>query len=197
MQGLADGYFVLPYTIGDYLADDIRTGAIPTDYTEFEEAEKSVKDKMDFFVNNKGSKSVDNFHKRLGKVMWNKVGMERSAEGLKEAIKEIQDIRKEFWKDITVPGSAESLNQELEKAGRVADFLELGELFARDALEREESCGGHFRSEHQTEEGEAVRDDKNFAYAAAWEFKGEPSEAVMHKEELKYENIELKTRSYK
>ncbi|MDP4679025.1 MAG: FAD-binding protein, partial [Cyclobacteriaceae bacterium] len=197
MQGLADGYFVLPYTIGDYLADDIRTGAIPTDSTEFEEAEKSVKDKMDFFVNNKGSKSVDHFHKRLGKVMWNKVGMERSAEGLKEAIKEIQDIRKEFWKDITVPGSAESLNQELEKAGRVADFLELGELFARDALEREESCGGHFRSEHQTEEGEAVRDDKNFAYAAAWEFKGEPSEAVMHKEELKYENIELKTRSYK
>ncbi len=197
MQGLADGYFVLPYTIGDYLADDIRTGEIPTDSPEFDEAEKSVQEKMDFFVNNEGKHSVDYFHKRLGKVMWNKVGMARNEKGLKEAIAEIKEIREQFWKEVSVPGTANGINQELEKAGRVADFLELGELFARDALEREESCGGHFREEHKTEEGEAVRDDKNFTFVSAWEYKGEPSEAVLHKEDLKYENIELKTRSYK
>ncbi len=197
MQGLADGYFVLPYTIGDYLSGDIRTGEISTDTPEFDEAEKAVKDRIDFFVNNKGTKSVDHFHRRLGKVMWNQVGMARNEEGLKDAIKEIKQIREEFWKEVTVPGSADGMNQELEKAGRVADFLELGELFARDALERNESCGGHFREEYQTEEGEAVRDDANFTYAAAWEYKGEPSEAVVHKEALNYENIELKTRSYK
>ncbi len=197
MQGLADGYFVLPYTIGDYLSGDIRTGKISTDTPEFDEAEKAVKDRIDFFVNNKGTKSVDHFHRRLGKVMWNQVGMARNEEGLKDAIKEIKQIREEFWKEVTVPGSADGMNQELEKAGRVADFLELGELFARDALERNESCGGHFREEYQTEEGEAVRDDANFTYAAAWEYKGEPSEAVVHKEALNYENIELKTRSYK
>ncbi len=197
MQGLADGYFVLPYTIGDYLADDIRTGEIPTDTPEFDEAEQEVKKKIEFFVSNKGTKSVDHFHRRLGKVMWNQVGMARNEKGLKDAIAEIQQIRKEFWSDVTVPGSADGMNQELEKAGRVADFLELGELFARDALERNESCGGHFREEYQTEEGEAVRDDANYTYAAAWEYKGEPSEAVVHKEELNYENIELKTRSYK
>lgn len=197
MQGLADGYFVLPYTIGDYLSDDIRTGKISTDTPEFDEAEKAVKDRIDFFVNNKGTKSVDHFHRRLGKVMWNQVGMARNEKGLKEAIAEIKQIREEFWQDVTVPGSADGMNQELEKAGRVADFLELGELFARDALERNESCGGHFREEYQTEEGEAVRDDANFTYAAAWEYKGEPSEAVVHKEALDYENIELKTRSYK
>ncbi|MEO9484085.1 MAG: fumarate reductase/succinate dehydrogenase flavoprotein subunit [Ekhidna sp.] len=197
MQGLADGYFVLPYTIGDYLANDIRTGAIPTDSQEFEEAEKSVQAQIDFFINNKGSHSVDYFHKRLGKVMWNKVGMARDEKGLKEAIAEIKEIREQFWKEVSVPGSADSINQELEKAGRVADFLELGELFARDALERKESCGGHFREEHKTEEGEAMRDDKNFTYVAAWEYTGEPSKAKLHKEDLKYENIELKTRSYK
>lgn len=197
MQGLADGYFVLPYTIGDYLADDIRTGKIPTDSPEFDEAEKAVKDRIEFFVNNKGTKSVDHFHKRLGKVMWNKVGMARNAQGLNEAIAEIKQIREEFWKDVKVPGSAEGINQELEKAGRVADFLELGELFARDALLREESCGGHYREEHSTEDGEAMRDDANFTYVAAWEYKGEPSDAVVHKEPLVYENIELKTRSYK
>ncbi len=197
MQGLADGYFVLPYTIGDYLAGDIRTGEIPTDTAEFDEAEKSVKERIEFFINNKGKHSVDHFHKRFGKVMWNKVGMARNKEGLKEAIEEIKAIREEFWKEVTVPGSADGINQELEKAGRVADFLELGELFARDALERNESCGGHFREEYQTEEGEAVRDDKNYTYVSAWEYKGEPSEAVLHKEDLKYENIELKTRSYK
>jgi succinate dehydrogenase / fumarate reductase flavoprotein subunit len=197
MQGLADGYFVLPYTIGDYLADDIRTGKIPTNTAEFDEAEKSVKDRIDFFINNKGSHSVDYFHKRLGHVMWNKVGMARNKKGLEEAIKEIKEIREQFWKEVKVPGSADSMNPELEKAGRVADFLELGELFARDALLREESCGGHFREEHQSEEGEAMRDDKNFTFVSAWEYKGEPSDAVLHKEELKYENIELKTRSYK
>lgn len=197
MQGLADGYFVLPYTIGDYLADDIRTGAIPTDSKEFDEAEKGVREQVEFFINNKGKHSVDYFHKRLGKVMWNKVGMARNEKGLKEAIEEIKEIREQFWKEVSVPGSADGINQELEKAGRVADFLELGELFARDALERKESCGGHFREEYKTEEGEAMRDDKNFTYVAAWEYTGEPSKAKLHKEDLKYENIELKTRSYK
>jgi succinate dehydrogenase / fumarate reductase flavoprotein subunit len=197
MQGLADGYFVLPYTIGDYLADDIRTGKIKTDSPEFDEAEKSVQAKMDFFINNKGTKSVDYFHKRLGKVMWNNVGMARNEKGLKEAIAEIKQIREEFYKDVRVPGANDGINQELEKAGRVADFLELGELFAKDALERNESCGGHFREEYQTPEGEAVRVDDKFTYVAAWEYKGEPSDAVLHKEALIYENIELKTRSYK
>lgn len=197
MQGLADGYFVIPYTIGDYLADDIRTGAIPTDSKEFEEAEKSVRERIEFFTNNDGKHSVDYFHKRLGKIMWNKVGMARNEKGLKEAIKEIQELREQFWKEVKVPGSEDGINQELEKAGRVADFLELGELFARDALERNESCGGHFREEYQTDEGEAVRDDKKFTYVAAWEYTGEPSKAKLHKEDLKYENIELKTRSYK
>ncbi|WP_420577759.1 fumarate reductase/succinate dehydrogenase flavoprotein subunit [Ekhidna sp.] len=197
MQGLADGYFVIPYTIGDYLADDIRTGAIPTDSKEFEEAEKSVRERIDFFTKNDGKHSVDYFHKRLGKIMWNKVGMARNEKGLKEAIKEIQELQEQFWKEVKVPGSADGINQELEKAGRVADFLELGELFARDALERNESCGGHFREEYQTDEGEAVRDDKKFTYVAAWEYTGEPSKAKLHKEDLKYENIELKTRSYK
>ncbi len=197
MQGLADGYFVLPYTIGDYLAKEIRTGKIPTDSPEFDAAEKEVKDKIDFFMTNKGTHTVDYFHKRLGKVMWDKVGMARNAKGLKEAIKEIQDIREDFWKNVMVPGSANEFNQELEKAGRVADFLELGELFAKDALEREESCGGHFREEHVTEDGEAKRDDKNFAYVAAWEYTGKPSEAILHKEQLEFKDIELKTRSYK
>ena len=197
MQGLADGYFVLPYTIGDYLADDIRTGPISTDSPEFEAAEKSVKDQINFFLKNKGSHSVDHYHKKLGKIMWNQVGMARNKEGLIDAINGIKALREEFWKEVKVPGTAEGMNLELEKAGRVADFLELGELFARDALEREESCGGHFREEHQTEEGEAVRNDGDFTYVSAWEFKGEPSEAVLHKEDLNYENIELKTRSYK
>ena len=197
MQGLADGYFVLPYTIGDYLADDIRTGTISNDSPEFLEAEKEVKNRLNKFINIKGNHSVDYFHKRLGKVMWDKVGMARNATGLKEAIADIQQIRKEFWENVRVPGELNGLNQELEKAGRVADFLELGELFAMDALERTESCGGHFREESQTEEGEALRDDVNFAYAAAWEFKGDPKDAVMHKEDLEFKDIELKQRSYK
>ncbi|MDC0592951.1 fumarate reductase/succinate dehydrogenase flavoprotein subunit [Flavobacteriaceae bacterium] len=197
MQGLADGYFVLPYTIGDYLADDIRTGSISTESKEFEEAEKSVKNKIELLVNNKGTKSVDYFHKKLGKIIWNKCGMSRNEKELKEAIKEIQMLRKDFYKNIFIPGSENSFNEPLAKAVRVSDFLELGELFAKDALERTESCGGHFREESQTKEGEALRDDKNFTFVSAWENNGEPSNAVLHKEELIYENIELKTRSYK
>lgn len=197
MQGLADGYFVLPYTIGDYLADDIRTGAIPTDLPEFDEAERSVRDSLEKLVNNNGTKSVDHFHKRLGKIMWNKVGMSRNEKGLKEAIAEIRSLREEFWKEVRVPGNMDEMNPELEKASRVADFLELGELFAKDALHRNESCGGHFREEYQTEEGEALRDDENFMYVAAWEYTGNPEESILHKEELDYENIEVKTRSYK
>ena len=197
MQGLADGYFVLPYTIGDYLSKEIRTGKIPTDTPEFDAVEKEVKDRLEFFINNKGTHSVDHYHKQLGKVMWDKVGMGRNAEGLKEAIKEIQEIREDFWKHVKVPGSLNEFNQELEKAGRVADFLELGELFAKDALERKESCGGHFREEYQTPEGEALRDDKNFAYVAAWEYTGKPSDSKLHKEQLEFKDIELKTRSYK
>ncbi|NJW52922.1 fumarate reductase/succinate dehydrogenase flavoprotein subunit [Salinimicrobium oceani] len=197
MQGLADGYFVLPYTMGDYLADDIRTGKISTDLPEFEEAEKNIRKQLESFMNTKGTKSVDYFHKRLGKIMWDKVGMSRNATGLQEAISEIKALREEFWREVRVPGIMEGMNPELEKAGRVADFLELGELFAKDALHREESCGGHFREEFQTEEGEALRDDENFMYVAAWEYTGEPSNAVLHKENLVYENIEVKTRSYK
>ena len=197
MQGLADGYFVLPYTIGDYLSDDIRTGPIPTDSPEFDAVEKEVKERLEFFVNNEGKHSVDYYHKKLGKIMWDKVGMSRNEKGLKEAIKEIQEIREDFWKNVKVPGGMNELNPELEKAGRVADFLELGELFAKDALERNESCGGHFREEYQTPEGEALRDDKNYAYVAAWEYTGKPSEAILHKEDLKFKDIELKTRSYK
>mgnify|MGYP003947471417 CR=1 FL=1 len=197
MQGLADGYFVIPYTIGDYLGDEIRTGPIPTDSPEFDAAEKEVTGQLNKLLGIQGKHSVDHFHKRLGKVMWDKVGMARNAKGLNEAIEEIKQIRKEFWKDVRIPGSSNELNPELEKAGRVADFLELGELFARDALERNESCGGHFREESQTEEGEALRDDKNFSYVAAWEYTGEPSKAILHKEELEFKDIELKQRSYK
>lgn len=201
MQGLADGYFVLPYTIGDYLSDDIRTGKIPTDTKEFDEVEKEVTERINFFVNNKGTKSVDYFHKKLGKVMWDKCGMSRNEKGLKEAMVEIKAIREEFWKEVSVPGSANEMNPELEKAGRVADFLELGELFAKDALAREESCGGHFREESAEldgpQKGEAKRNDKDFAFVSAWEYKGEPSDAVLHKEELEFKDIELKQRSYK
>ncbi|NNL09591.1 MAG: fumarate reductase/succinate dehydrogenase flavoprotein subunit [Croceitalea sp.] len=197
MQGLADGYFVLPYTIGDQLASDIRTGPIPTDSKEFDEAEQNVRDRINKLMSGAGTHSVDYYHKILGKIMWNKCGMSRNAKDLKEAINEIAALRKDFWENVKVPGEAESKNQELEKAGRVADFLELGELFAKDALERNESCGGHFREEYQTPEGEALRDDKNFKFVSAWEYKGEPKDAKLHKEDLKYENIEVKTRSYK
>jgi succinate dehydrogenase / fumarate reductase flavoprotein subunit len=201
MQGLADGYFVLPYTIGDYLADEIRTGSIPTDSPEFDAAEKEVTDTLNKLINIKGTKSVDHFHKELGKVMWNNVGMARNEAGLKEAVEKISKIREEFWKDVRVPGTAEGMNTELEKAGRVADFLELGELFALDALNRNESCGGHFREESVEldgeQKGEAKRDDVNFKYAAAWEWTGNPGQPALHKEELEFNDIELKQRSYK
>jgi len=196
MQGLADGYFVLPYTIGNYLSDDIRTGPISIDTKEFDEAEKNVREKIDSFINNKGDKPVDYFHKKLGKIMWNKCGMARNKKDLESAIEEISALRKDFYKNVLVPGSADEFNEELAKAGRVADFLELGELFAKDALIREESAGGHFREEYQTPEGEAKR-RKEFQFVSAWEFKGEPKDAVLHKEELVYENIEVKERSYK
>uniref|UniRef100_UPI00404A5AE9 fumarate reductase/succinate dehydrogenase flavoprotein subunit n=1 Tax=Flavobacterium sp. TaxID=239 RepID=UPI00404A5AE9 len=196
MQGLADGYFVLPYTIGDYLSNDIRTGKIPTNTPEFDAAEKEVTDRINFFLNNKGQHSVDYYHKKLGKIMWDKCGMSRNAEGLKEAIEEISALRKDFWQNVNVPGTAIEYNEQLAKAGRVADFLELGELFAKDALVREESAGGHFREEYQTEDGEAKR-MKEFQFVSAWEYKGEPKDAVLHKEELIYENIEVKERSYK
>ena len=197
MQGLADGYFVLPYTIGDYLSEDIRTGPISTDSEEFELAESNVKKLLNQLISNKGNHSVDYYHKKLGKIMWDKCGMARTEIGLNEAIKEIKELREDFWKNVTVPGKLNELNKELEKAGRVADFLELGELFAKDALTRNESCGGHFREEYATKEGEAKRDDKNFTFVSAWEYAGEPSDAKLHKEKLEFDNIELKERSYK
>ena len=201
MQGLADGYFVLPYTIGNYLSNEIRTGKISTEAAEFVAAEKEVSDRIEKLMNIKGTKSVDHFHKLLGKAMWEYVGMTRNEEGLKKAMVEIKKIRTDFWSDVKIPGDRNSLNRELEKAGRVADFLELGELFAKDALHRNESCGGHFREESieldGLQEGEAKRNDTDYAYVAAWEYKGEPADAVMHKEELEFKDIELKQRSYK
>lgn len=196
MQGLADGYFVLPYTIGNYLSKEIRTKAIPTDHPAFVEAENKVKAQIDTLLNIKGTKSVDHYHKRLGHIMWNKCGMARNEKGLKEAIAEIKVLRDEFWQNVRVPGAANEFNPELEKAGRVADFLELAELMCLDALTRQESCGGHFREEHQTEEGEAMRDDNNFAFVSCWELKN-VGEWTLHKEELKYENIKIAQRSYK
>ena len=197
MQGLADGYFVLPYTIGDYLSQDIRTGPISTDSKEFFEAEEKVKETLDKMLSIKGKKTVDYFHKKLGKIMWEYAGMARNKEGLDYAIQEIKNIRNEFWTNVKIPGSQNEMNKELEKAGRVADFLELGELFAKDALERTESAGGHFREESQTPEGEALRNDEDFAFTSAWEYIGEPSEAILHKENLEFNDIELKQRSYK
>jgi len=197
MQGLADGYFVLPYTIADYLADDIRTGKINIDSPEFIEAENQVKAGIDRLMNIKGTKTVDHFHRRLGKIIWDKVGMSRDEEGLKWAIAEIQKLRDEFYQDVKIPGTIDSFNPELDKANRVCDFLELGELMAVDALNRTESCGGHFREESQTEEGEAKRNDKDFAYVAAWEYTGKPTEAILHKEELVFEEVKLVERDYK
>ena len=201
MQGLADGYFVLPYTIGDYLSNEIKTGKIATDTPEFIAAEKEVSDRIERLMAVKGTKSVDYFHKLLGKIMWDYVGMARNEEGLNKAILEIKKIRNDFWNDVRIPGDKNSLNAELDKAGRVADFLELGELFAKDALHRKESCGGHFREESVEldgpQKGEAKRNDKDFSYVAAWEYKDNPSNAIIHKEELTFNDIELKQRSYK
>ena len=195
MQGLADGYFVIPYTIGEYLADEIRTKAISTDNEAFVKAEHEVNDRLNKLLNIKGTKSVDYFHKRLGKIIWDKCGMARNAEGLKWAIDEVRKIRTEFWTDVRVPGDLNEFNPELEKAGRVADFIELGELMCIDALQRNESCGGHFREEYQTPDGEAMRDDENFAYVSAWEYKSE-SDFELHKEELVFENIKIAQRNY-
>lgn len=196
MQGLADGYFVIPYTIGAYLSNEIRTKNIPTDHEAFVEAEKSVQETINKLLSIKGTKSVDYFHKRLGKIMWDKCGMARNAEGLKQAIAEIQALREEFWSNVRVPGDADGLNPELEKAGRVADFIELGELMCKDALERNESCGGHFREEYQTEEGEALRDDEKYKTVFAWEYKS-TGNWELHTEDLVYENIKIAQRSYK
>ena len=197
MQGLADGYFVLPYTIGNYLADEIRTGKISTQSPEFDEAEKNVRQQIDSLLNNNGTMPVDHYHRRLGKVMWDKCGMGRSEKGLKEAIAEIQQIRKEFNANARIPNESQYMNTELAKALRVADFIDLGELMCFDALNRNESCGGHFREEYQTEDGEALRDDVNFNYVAAWEWSGDPSAPKLNKEELVYENIKVQQRSYK
>ncbi|MDR2039268.1 MAG: fumarate reductase/succinate dehydrogenase flavoprotein subunit [Bacteroidales bacterium] len=197
MQGLADGYFVLPYTIQNYLSDEIRTPRFSTDLPEFEDAKKSVEEKINKLMNIKGKHSVDYFQKKLGHVMWEKVGMARNAKGLKEAMEEIKAIRKEFWEDVRVTGSTDEFNPELEKALRTADHLELGELMARDGLLREESCGGHFREEYQTPEGEALRQDDKFMYVSCWEYTGDDKEPILHKEPLKYEEIKVAQRNYK
>ena len=197
MQGLADGYFVLPVTIADYLSHKFAEPKTDTNAPEFEEAEKAVQAKIDRLFAVKGTEPVDVIHKKLGNIMWEYVGMARSEEGLKTAIEKIKELRAEFWKTVRVTGTQYEFNQELEKALRLADFLEIGELMARDALNRNESCGGHFRVESQTPEGEAKRDDENYMYVAAWEYKGEDKEPVLHKEPLKYEFIKVATRNYK
>jgi len=197
MQGLSDGYFILPYTMQNYLADQISVGPVPADSSEFDKAESDVKARIDRLMSVKGKETVDSFHKRLGHIMWDYVGMARNRKGLEEGIKMIQELRKDFWKNVRVPGNPMGINPELEKALRIADFLELGELMARDALNREESAGGHFREEYQTPDGEAKRNDKDFMYVAAWEYPGDDKEPILNKEVLKYEAIEVKTRDYK
>lgn len=197
MQGLADGYFVLPYTIGQFLSGEIRTPAISPDAPEFQEAERDTQSRIDQLMSVQGGQSVESFHRRLGKIMWDYCGMSRNAEGLTKAIGMIKDLKEEYYKDVFVPGEANDYNPELEKAMRVADFFELGEVMCYDALNREESCGGHFREEYQTPEGEALRRDDEFTYVAAWEYPGDGQEPILHKEELTFENVELKTRSYK
>lgn len=195
MQGLADGYFVIPYTLGNYLADDIRTASIPTDHPAFVAAEKKAKDRIEQLMSIKGKQTVESFHKRLGKIIWDKCGMARTEEGLKQAIREVQELKKEFWSDVRIPGEINEMNPELDKAGRVADFIELGELMCLDALDRKESCGGHFREEYQTPDGEALRDDENYKYVAAWELKENGWQ--LHKESLDYEVVKPSQRSYK
>jgi succinate dehydrogenase / fumarate reductase flavoprotein subunit len=196
MQGLADGYFVIPYTLGNNLADEIYNAPIPTSHPAFEAAEKTVADRITRLKNINGKQTVESFHKRLGKIIWNECGMSRTEAGLKQAIADVQALKKEFWSDVRIPGEINEYNPELDKANRVADFIELGELMCVDALAREESCGGHFREEYQTPEGEALRDDKNFMYVAAWELKND-HEWALHKEELKYDVIQPSQRNYK
>lgn len=197
MQGLADGYFILPYTVQNYLADQIRVPRMTTNENEFVEAEKESAERLTKLLSVNGKRSVDSIHKELGLVMWDFVGMARNEEGLKKALERIREIKKEFWTNVRIPGSNDGMNIELEKANRLADFIEIGELMALDALKREESCGGHFREEHQTEDGEALRHDDKFAYVSCWEFKGDNQEPEMHKEELKYEEIKVAQRNYK
>jgi len=197
MQGLADGYFILPYTLQNYLADQIRVPRFSTDLPEFKEAEEAINKRIKTLMENKGSRSVDCLHKELGNIMWEYVGMGRDKEGLQKGIALLAELKKTFWKEVNVPGSGNDLNIELEKALRLADFIEIGELMAHDALDREESCGGHFRLEHQTEEGEALRHDDTFAYASCWEYQGENQVPVMYKEPLEYEFTERLTRNYK
>ena len=199
MQGLSDGYFVLPYTVGNYLGKQgvVAAGKVTTEHPAFAEAEANVKARIDKFLSIGGTESPRSFHKRLGHIIWEQCGMARSKEGLEGAIKNLQALRKEFWTNLRVVGDADGINPELERAGRVADFIEFGELMCRDALMREESCGGHFRVEHQTEDGEALRDDENFAFAGVWEYKGDDVDPQLHKESLIYDNVELATRSYK
>ncbi|GDX43802.1 succinate dehydrogenase flavoprotein subunit [Bacteroidota bacterium] len=195
MQGLADGYFVIPYTLGNYLADEIRTNNIPTDHPAFVEAEKNASDRINKLISINGKQTVESFHKRLGKIIWDKCGMARSEKGLKQAIEEVRALKKEFWSDVRIPGGINEMNPELDKAGRVADFIELGELMCLDALERNESCGGHFREEFQTPDGEALRDDEKYMYVAAWEMKDDNWQ--LHKEPLNYEIVKPSQRSYK
>lgn len=197
MQTSGDGYFILPYTIADYLADEIKTPKIPTNTPEFDEAEKEVKERIERLMAINGTETATSFHKRLGKIMWDYCGMVRNEEGLKKALTLLDELKDEFWKNLKVPDTASELNQELEKANRVADFLELGKLMVYDALNRKESCGAHFREESQTETGEAKRDDENYSYVAAWEFAGDGKEPILHKEELKFEYVKLQERSYK
>ncbi len=195
MQGLADGYFVIPYTIGNYLAGDKPT-MVKTDHKEFDKVKAEIEEMTSKLLSIKGERTVDDFHKQLGRIMWNKVGMARNKKGLKEAIKEIAGLREEFWKNVNVVGDSNDVNQCLERAARVADYLELGELMALDALNREESCGGHFREEYQTKEGEALRNDAKFAFVSAWEFE-KAGKWKLNKEQLKFESVKLATRSYK
>jgi len=197
MQGLSDGYFVLPYTVPNYLAGLLGQPPVHEDDPAFVAAEAAVREQTRQLVSTKGTRSVDHFHRELGKIMWDNCGMERSAESLDKAISEIPALREEFWSDVRILGDNESFNQSLEKAGRVADFLEFGELLVRDARHRDESCGGHFRVEYQTEEGEALRRDDEFAYVAAWEWEGVGNAPTLHKEQLEFENVHLAQRSYK
>jgi succinate dehydrogenase / fumarate reductase flavoprotein subunit len=197
MQAAGDGYFILPNTISNYLADQISVAKIATDKPEFEEAEKAAKERINKLMSIKGKHTASSFHKRLGKIMWDYVGMSRNETGLKKALELVRDLKDEFWKDLNISGSAADLNMELEKAGRVADYFDLAQLLITDALDRKESCGAHFREEYQTPDGEALRNDDEFAYVAAWEYAGEGKPHILHKEELKFEYVEMKVRSYK
>jgi succinate dehydrogenase / fumarate reductase flavoprotein subunit len=197
MQAAGDGYFVLPNTISNYLADQISVAKIATDKPEFADAEKAAMERISKLMSIKGKQTASSFHKRLGRIMWDYVGMSRNEAGLKKALELVGELKDEFWKDLNIPGNADDLNMELEKAGRVADYFDLAQLLITDALNRKESCGAHFREEYQTPDGEALRNDEEYAYVAAWEYTGEGKPHILHKEELKFEEVEMKVRSYK